>query len=93
MMTIHCPWCGARNQEEFRWGGQAHIVRPARPDLANDDEWAQYLFMRDNGRGIARELWHHIYGCGQWFAMERDTASHTIRTVYGALDDPPKAQS
>lgn len=92
MMTLPCPWCGPRDQEEFRWRGQAHIVRPAQPELIGDEAWARYLFARDNTRGNAHELWHHIYGCGGWFAMERDTVSHAIKTVYSVRDDPPKVR-
>ena len=29
MLLITCPWCGARDQSEFSYGGEAHIPRPA----------------------------------------------------------------
>ena len=31
MLLIPCPWCGARPENEFRYGGEAHIARPADP--------------------------------------------------------------
>ena len=32
MLLIECPWCGARDESEFTYGGEAHIVRPEDPD-------------------------------------------------------------
>ncbi|HET8728665.1 MAG TPA: sarcosine oxidase subunit delta, partial [Alphaproteobacteria bacterium] len=31
MFLISCPWCGPRDQREFKPGGEAHIVRPLQP--------------------------------------------------------------
>ena len=31
MLLIACPWCGARPENEFRYGGEAHIARPPDP--------------------------------------------------------------
>ena len=31
MLLIACPWCGARPENEFRYGGEAHIARPRDP--------------------------------------------------------------
>ena len=90
MMRIECPWCGARNQDEFICGGQAHIQRPERPEEVSDQVWAQYQFMRENPRGLHFERWMHLYGCGQWFHLARDTLSHEIRAVYGIEEDPPE---
>ena len=46
MFIINCPYCGEREQSEFKAGGEAHIVRPKQPTELSDDEWAEYLFMR-----------------------------------------------
>ncbi len=32
MLLIRCPWCGPRDEIEFRYGGQAHLVYPADPE-------------------------------------------------------------
>ena len=45
MFIINCPFCGEREQSEFKAGGEAHIVRPKQPTELSDDEWAEYLFM------------------------------------------------
>ncbi|MDJ0978182.1 MAG: sarcosine oxidase subunit delta [Erythrobacter sp.] len=80
MLSIPCPHCGLRDEDEFVWGGEAHLVRP-RLDCSAE-EWAQYLFYRDNPKGIAFERWHHRFGCGQWFNLVRNTATHTIEMSY-----------
>ncbi len=82
MLRIKCPWCGERDQTEFRYGGQAHIARPANPAQADDREWADYLFYRDNPQGLHRERWVHAWGCRQWFNVARDTVTHEILQVY-----------
>ena len=46
MFIINCPYCGERDQSEFKAGGEAHIVRPKQPTELSDDQWAEYLFMR-----------------------------------------------
>ncbi len=76
MLTIVCPHCGARDQTEFRAGGEADRPRPADPFALTDAEWADFLFMRGNVMGLQRELWVHAAGCGKWFSLTRDTRTH-----------------
>jgi heterotetrameric sarcosine oxidase delta subunit len=40
MLIIPCPWCGPREQTEFAYGGEAHIVRPKDPDALSDEQWS-----------------------------------------------------
>ncbi|HVJ40288.1 MAG TPA: sarcosine oxidase subunit delta, partial [Dongiaceae bacterium] len=40
--------------------------------------WAQYLYFRTNAKGDAKELWIHSAGCGRWFELERNTATHEV---------------
>ena len=61
MLLIACPWCGSRPENEFRYGGEAHIARPD-PSTATDEDWADYLHMRTNPRGEHRERWVHALG-------------------------------
>jgi sarcosine oxidase subunit delta len=82
MLLIRCPWCGPREETEFSYGGEAHIVRPKDPNALSDEEWADYLFMRTNKRGIHDEQWCHSAGCRRWFEVVRDTISYRI------LDSP-----
>ncbi len=52
----------------------------------SDDEWADYLYTRDNRRGAHAERWRHIHGCGQFFNAVRDTASDVIERSYPASE-------
>ncbi len=39
MLLIPCPWCGNRPENEFRYGGQANVQRPADPASVDDAAW------------------------------------------------------
>lgn len=78
MLRIPCPWCGLRDQTEFRFGDESGRHRPEIPDEATDTEWADYLAYRKNTRGLHLEYWQHNWGCRQWFVLERNTATHEI---------------
>ena len=81
MLQITCPWCGPREENEFTCGGEAGIIRPKNPDETSDAQWADYLFMRSNHRGIHAEQWWHAYGCRRWFIVHRDTVTYRIERV------------
>jgi sarcosine oxidase, subunit delta len=89
MLLIHCPWCGPRAEREFRCGGEAHIVRPDGADALSDGEWAEYLFMRHNKKGVHLERWWHAHGCRRWFNAARDTVSDRFLEVYAMGADRP----
>ena len=93
MLLIDCPWCGSRDESEFHCAGEAHIARPQRPEALTDPEWADYLFMRANPKGVHRERWVHAAGCGRWFNVQRDTVTHEITAVYRMGEKPPRASS
>jgi sarcosine oxidase subunit delta len=90
VLLIPCPWCGEREETEFRCGGEAHIVRPRQPSVLSDDAWADYLFMRTNPKGLHVERWRHVHGCGRWFNVARDTVSDAILAVYRMGEQPPE---
>jgi len=90
MMQITCPWCGPREQNEFYYGGEAKILRPAKPHTVSDCDWAEYLFVRENPAGTHHERWLHLYGCGQWFQVTRDTLTHNIEGVSRIGEPAPK---
>jgi len=75
MLLIHCPYCGARPETEFRCGGEAHIARPSDPSQLSDARWAEFLFFRTNPKGRHAERWLHIHGCQRWFNAVRDTVT------------------
>jgi sarcosine oxidase subunit delta len=83
MLLIPCPYCEMDRPElEFRYGGEAHVARPADPSSLDDGEWANYLYFRSNPRGLHAERWRHTYGCGRFFNCVRDTVSDRIVVVY-----------
>jgi sarcosine oxidase, subunit delta len=86
-MRIQCPFCGERDETEFSYGGEAHIARPAAD--ANDAAWTQYLYFRENRKGVHAERWRHTQGCGQWFNALRDTATHRFMAIYGVTEARP----
>ena len=89
MLLIECPWCGPRDESEFSYSGEAHIVRPLQPGELSDEEWADYLFYRRNVRGRHREQWNHSSGCRRYFNVERDTVTNDIEAVYKPGEQPP----
>ncbi|MEO6929481.1 MAG: sarcosine oxidase subunit delta [Casimicrobiaceae bacterium] len=75
-MLIPCPYCGPRNQVEFTYGGDATVRRPASD--APEAAWFDYVYLRDNPRGLHDEWWLHSAGCRSWFQLRRDTRTHDI---------------
>ena len=82
MMLIDCPNCGPRDETEFQYGGQAHVPYPADPYALSDREWAEYLFYRENPKGLFAERWNHAVGCRKWFNALRNTESYDFKAVY-----------
>ncbi|MEU6372649.1 sarcosine oxidase subunit delta [Streptomyces sp. NPDC046909] len=82
MQLITCPWCGDREEIEFHYGGQAHVAYPENPYALDDEQWAQYVFFRDNPKGPFAERWVHSAGCRRWFNALRDTVTHEFLAVY-----------
>jgi sarcosine oxidase, subunit delta len=82
MQLIPCPYCGPREEVEFHYGGQAHVAYPPDPAAVSDEEWAEYLFVRDNTRGLFAERWVHALGCRRWFNAVRDTVTYRFHRVY-----------
>ena len=95
MFIINCPFCGEREQSEFIAGGEAHIERPKQPTELSDDEWAEYLFMRKNIKGIQFERWVHTHGCRKWFNVVRNTVTNEIFEIYpsGSLPKSPEGKN
>ncbi|MER6537349.1 sarcosine oxidase subunit delta family protein [Streptomyces sp900105755] len=89
MLLIPCPWCGPRDETEFHYGGQAHVPYPENPAALTDEEWARYLFFRDNPKGPFAERWSHAAGCRRWFNAVRDTSTNEILTTYRPRDPRP----
>lgn len=93
MLRIPCPWCGPRDEREFRYGGESHVQRPETGPEVTDEIWGNYLHGRRNTKGPHGERWVHTFGCGQWFNMNRDTRTHEIVVTYPLSARPPAARA
>lgn len=87
MLRIPCPYCGLRDEPEFTFGGPSHVIRPGFD--VSDAEWSDYLFNRENPKGVHCERWCHSYGCGRWFNVARDTVNHETLAVYHMGEPEP----
>jgi sarcosine oxidase, subunit delta len=90
MLLIACPYCGERPEIEFVYGGQAHRVRPRAPAELTDEQWAAFLYLRENVQGVQPERWRHTHGCGRFFNALRDTRSDRFLATYRIGEPPPE---
>jgi sarcosine oxidase subunit delta len=90
MLLIRCPVCEMDRPEiEFRHAGQAHLTRPADPAAADDAQWAAYLYLRDNPKGLHAERWRHVHGCGRFFNAIRHTVTDRFLVTYRSGEPRP----
>ncbi len=94
MLLIKCPYCEEERPElEFRNAGEAHLVR-ANPIIEqSDDDFAGFLYFRQNPKGLQFERWRHIHGCGRFFNAVRDSVSDKFLTVYKAGEPRPNVEA
>ena len=92
MLLIRCPYCEMdRPEVEFRHAGEAHVARAQDPSTQTDEEWAQFLYLRANPKGLHAERWRHNSGCGRYFNALRDTITDKFVATYRAGEPRPKA--
>ncbi len=77
MLLIPCPHCGERNSSEFRYVGESKS-RPD-PTSATPAEWRDYLYIKVNDDGWAKETWYHRAGCRRYFGIERHKVTNEVR--------------
>ena len=80
MLLLTCPWCGPREEIEFRYGGEAGVAAPVPGGDVTPDETAAFLFFRSNPKGSFTERWHHSHGCRRWFSVARSTVTHELES-------------
>ncbi len=78
MLKIPCPFCGDRYESEFAHGGPVKSRRPDSTSEIRDRDWVEYLTVPPNPIGPVEERWWHVRGCGSWFTLTRDTATHEL---------------
>jgi sarcosine oxidase, subunit delta len=91
MLQINCPFCGTRAEIEFTCGGEGGIVRPLHSEAMDDRQWGDYVFMRDNPKGLHHEQWRHSSGCGRWFNALRHTVNYRFEATW-KIGEPAPAQ-
>jgi sarcosine oxidase, subunit delta len=76
MRELHCPNCGGRSRDEFRFGGELPTVPDSvtEPNARNID----YVWFFDNIDGPSTERWFHDAGCRRWFTAQRDTRRDVV---------------
>ena len=89
-MRIACPFCGARDAQEFSYLGDASLQqRPDTPAGAPLDDaahaaWHDYVYLRENPAGEHAEFWYHASGCRQWLKVTRHLRTHESSNVEAA---------
>jgi sarcosine oxidase subunit delta len=91
MLLIECPYCGKRPELEFSHAGQAHIARAKNPSEVSVEAWTDFLYMRDNIKGVHAERWRHTHGCARFFNALRDTTTDHFIATYKAGESAPAA--
>ena len=77
MQLFPCPFCGTRDETEFRYLGEADTPRPTGGAAAAIGDWTRYLYFQRNLKGRVAEMWSHS-PCGETFRMERDNVTHVV---------------
>lgn len=93
MFLIDCPYCGTRDQSEFTCAGEAHRARPDWDDDRTDEDWAGFVFMRTNPKGVHAERWVHSAGCRRFFNALRNTATDVFLATYKMGEPRPEVEA
>lgn len=88
MQLFRCPFCGARDETEFRYMGEFGKARPEGGRSAPEADWARYLYFQANHKGVVREVWCH-QSCGDIFVMERNNVTHVVERSQPLWPDQP----
>tara|TARA_B100000700_G_scaffold32221_1_gene30795 strand:- start:814 stop:1134 length:321 start_codon:yes stop_codon:yes gene_type:complete len=88
MLILECPYCGLFVEEtELTAGGEAHLKRYG--PGSDEKDFENYLFYRENPRGVHLERWLHSRGCGKWFHAARCTLTLEVFGTYSAQTREP----
>jgi sarcosine oxidase delta subunit len=72
LTRLHCPFCGARELEEFRF----HKTL-AEPGTNACDE----VYLRIDRVTMSWEHWQHVNGCRAWLVVRRNPSDGTVLDV------------
>jgi sarcosine oxidase subunit delta len=93
MLLITCPFCGPRPELEFRNMGEAHIARPRFSEALSDEDWAEFLYLRSNPKGLMAERWRHVHGCARFFNAVRHTVTDRFVNTYRIDEAKPDLEA
>jgi heterotetrameric sarcosine oxidase delta subunit len=82
MLLINCPYCGERDESEFRYGGR-RVIYPPLDSSAGIEKWHRAIHLHDNSQEPIREFWYHESACELWIEINRDIDSHETTPVSG----------
>jgi len=69
MLHLYCPHCEEhREEDEFHYRGQAHIVRPKDPESLSDEAWGNYV-----SRDTVTYKIHESYKIGEQPAVKSES--------------------
>jgi heterotetrameric sarcosine oxidase delta subunit len=72
LTRLDCPFCGARELEEFRF----------RKTLAEPGSNAcDGFYLRVNRLTVSSEHWQHVNGCRAWLLVRRNPSDGTVLDV------------
>ena len=83
MSRLHCPFCGARELEEFRFRKTL-----AEPGTSACDE----VYLRVNRLTMSWEHWQHVNGCRAWLLVRRNPSDGTVLDIRLAAESDARAQ-
>jgi sarcosine oxidase subunit delta len=72
MSRLYCPFCGARELEEFRF--HKTLAEPG----ANAYE---EVYERINRLAVSMEHWQHVHGCRAWLLVRRNPSDGSVLDV------------
>jgi heterotetrameric sarcosine oxidase delta subunit len=75
-----CPFCGARNLEEFAF-------HKTLPNVAGGD--FESIYLRRDTPTHSEEHWQHRYGCRAWLRVRRNPSSGAVLEVELLTGTPP----
>ena len=79
MLRIECPWCGVRDETEFRYRGDASLPHPE--SNASLAECCAQTYVRENRRGWHLRWWRACRRPPEAPSVVRHTDTHEIRAV------------
>ena len=88
MQRFPCPFCGPRDEREFRYVADAGKRRPDTSAPVSDAVWSEYLHAQKNLRGEATEIWVHLT-CQEAFQMTRNTVTMDVLSSAALRKDRP----